>query len=64
MKEILENLWQFYGEDEFIEILSEFLTAKPSKTGEDDHIWTLLRVPQEFDPDIVIEVAYSCRNTK
>jgi hypothetical protein len=32
-----------------------------TETVEGTSCWTLLHVPIEFDPDIVIEAAYSCR---
>lgn len=61
MKETLEQLWQQYGEEDFIEILSEFLVEMQTETVEGTSCWTLLHVPIEFDPDMVIEAAYSCR---
>ncbi|HAZ48763.1 MAG TPA: hypothetical protein DDW76_09580 [Cyanobacteria bacterium UBA11369] len=61
MKETLEQLWQQYCEEHFIEILTEFLAEMQTETVEGASCWTLLRVPIEFDPDIVIEAAYSCR---
>lgn len=61
MKQALEQLWQQHGEEDFIEVLSDFLTEKEKVTVEGISCWTLLRVPVEFDPDIVSEAAYSCR---
>lgn len=61
MKHILERLCQQYGEDHFIEVLSDFLIEKQKETAKGTSCWTLLHVPIEFDPDLVIEVAYSCR---
>lgn len=64
MKQTLEKLWQQHGEDHFIEVLSDFLTEKQSATIQGTSCWTLLKVPPEFDPDNVIEAAYSCRKPK
>jgi len=64
MKQTLEQMWQQYGEDYFIEVLSDFLREKQSITVEGTSCWTLLKVPTEFDPDSVIEAAYSCRKPK
>ncbi|MBD2772604.1 DUF3768 domain-containing protein [Iningainema tapete] len=64
MKQAIEQLWQQHGEDHFIEVLSDFLREKQSATFEGTSYWTLLKVPAEFDPDSVIEAAYSCRKPK
>ncbi|MDF5725192.1 MAG: DUF3768 domain-containing protein [Rhizonema sp. PD37] len=64
MKHAIEQLWQQHGEDHFIEVLSDFLTEKQSATFEGTSYWTLLKVPTEFDPDCVLEAAYSCRKPK
>jgi hypothetical protein len=64
MKHVIEQLWQQHGEDHFIEVLSDFLIEKQSATFEGTSYWTLLKVPTEFDPDVVLEAAYSCRKPK
>lgn len=64
MKQVLEQLWQQHGEEYFIEVLSEFLANQQNLTTEGASCWTLLRVPIEFDLDLVIEAAYSCRKPR
>jgi len=58
MKEILENLWEQQGSEQFIEILAEWLAEKQMSNSE--RVWIVLRIPTVVaqNPDYLIETVY------